>query len=54
MVRIQLGVSSDVAFLRLRGHAYSHGLALAEVARRVVSRTLQFDADEDDVDEEPA
>jgi len=54
MVRIQLGVSSETALLRLRGHAYSHGLALAEIAHRVVSRTLQFDADNEDRGEEPA
>jgi hypothetical protein len=54
MVRIQLGVSSDTALLRLRGYAFTHGLALAEVARRVVSRTLLFDADEEVGHEEPA
>jgi len=54
MVRIQLGVSSDVALLRLRGYAFTQGLALAEVARRVVSRAFQFDAVEEVGDEEPA
>lgn len=52
MVRIQLGVSSDVALLRLRGYAFTRGLALAEIARRVVARTLQFDTE--DIDGEPA
>ncbi|PRY39567.1 ANTAR domain-containing protein [Umezawaea tangerina] len=46
MVQAQLGVSTDVALMRLRGHAFTHDLPLAEVARRVVARTLRFARDE--------
>jgi hypothetical protein len=47
MVRIQLGGTSDAALLRLRAYAFTNGLPLAEVAQQVVSRTLQFDRDEE-------
>ena len=42
MVQIQLGVTTEVALLRLRGYAFSHGLETAEVARQVVARSLRF------------
>jgi len=47
MVQVQLGVSTEAALMRLRGHAFTHDLPLAEVARQVVSRTLRFTRDED-------
>ncbi len=45
MVGVQLGVTTDVALLRLRGHAFSTGAPLAQVARQVVARTLRFHPD---------
>ncbi|MEU8413834.1 GAF and ANTAR domain-containing protein [Amycolatopsis japonica] len=45
MVKIQLGVTTEVALLRLRGHAFTAGIPLAQVARQVVTRTLRFDPD---------
>jgi hypothetical protein len=47
MVRIQLGVRSDTALLRLRAHAFAQGVSLAEVARQVIERTLRFSSDEE-------
>lgn len=46
MVRIQLGVRSDAALLRLRAYAFMQGISLAEVAGQVVARTLRFTPDE--------
>ncbi len=46
MVKVQLGVTTDVALLRLRGHAFSTGTPLAQVARQVVARVLSFHPDE--------
>lgn len=42
MVQVQLGVSTEAALMRLRGHAFTHDVPLAEVARQVVTRTLRF------------
>ncbi|GAA3001109.1 GAF and ANTAR domain-containing protein [Actinokineospora diospyrosa] len=42
MVQVQLGSTTEVALLRLRAHAFSTGVPLAEVARQVVARTLRF------------
>lgn len=47
MVQVQLGSSTDVALMRLRGHAFTHDVPLAEVARQVVARTLRFTRDGD-------
>ncbi|GLZ38057.1 GAF and ANTAR domain-containing protein [Actinokineospora sp. NBRC 105648] len=47
MVQVQLGTTTDVALMRLRAHAFTHDLPLAEVARRVVGRTLRFTDDKD-------
>jgi hypothetical protein len=47
MVQVQLAVSTDAALMRLRGHAFTHDVPLAEVARQVVARTLRFTRDED-------
>ncbi len=46
MVQVQLGLSTDAALMRLRGHAFTHDLPLAEVARQVVARTLRFTREE--------
>ena len=42
MVQVHLGVSTEAALMRLRGHAFTHDVPLAEVARQVVMRTLRF------------
>ncbi|GAA3029097.1 GAF and ANTAR domain-containing protein [Actinokineospora globicatena] len=47
MVQAQLGASTEVALLRLRAHAFTSGLPLAEVARQVVARALRFTDDGD-------
>jgi hypothetical protein len=46
MVVAQLGVPPDIAFLRLRAHAFSTERTLADVARDVVSRRLRFKRDD--------
>ncbi|MCS7482965.1 GAF and ANTAR domain-containing protein [Umezawaea endophytica] len=46
MVQVQLGVSTETALLRMRGHAFTHDVPLAEVARQVVARTLRLTEDE--------
>lgn len=48
MVQIQLCTTTESALLRLRAHAYTHELPLAEVARQVTGRTLRFSSDPDD------
>ncbi|WP_354380138.1 ANTAR domain-containing protein [Streptomyces sp. PvR034] len=45
MLTVQLGVGIEEAFLRLRAHAYAHGLRLTTVAADVVSRRLRFHPD---------
>ncbi len=45
MILVQLGVSAEAAFARLRAHAYAHGRRLGDVARDVVERRLRFDPD---------
>ncbi|WP_033288096.1 GAF and ANTAR domain-containing protein [Amycolatopsis jejuensis] len=47
MVQAQLGSTTEVALMRLRGYAFSHNVALAEVARQVVNRSLRFTDDKD-------
>jgi hypothetical protein len=47
MVQAQLGSTTEVALMRLRGYAFTHNLALAEVARQVVGRSLRFTEDKD-------
>jgi len=42
MVAVQLGTRLDEALLRLRAHAFAHGMSLAEVAALVVARRLRF------------
>jgi ANTAR domain len=43
MVMVQLGVSPEVALVRLRARAYADGRPLTEVAQDVLSRRLRFD-----------
>lgn len=47
MVQVQLGTTTEAALLRMRAHAYTNELALAEVARRIVARDLRFSSDVD-------
>jgi len=44
MVAAQLGVSVAEALIRLRAHAFSHDVALTQVADEVVARRLRFDS----------
>ena len=45
MVMVQLGVSIEVAMVRLRSHAFVTGRSTGEVARQIVSRRLRLEAD---------
>jgi hypothetical protein len=45
MVSVQLGVSLEDAFVRLRAHAFAAGTPLHDVAGDVVSRALRFEPD---------
>lgn len=45
MMSVQLGVSLEEAFVRLRAHAFAAGLPLGDIAGDVVSRKLRFDPD---------
>lgn len=47
MISVQLGVTVGEAMVRLRAHAYGHGLRLGEVAKEVVARRLRFTGVED-------
>jgi len=47
MVSVQLSVSLEEAFVRLRAHAYAAGTPLDAIADDVVRRTLRFDPDPD-------
>src|SRR5580704_3904679 len=42
MISVQLGVSLEEAFVRLRARAFADGAALADIAGDVVSRVLRF------------
>lgn len=43
MASVQLGVSLDEAFVRLRAHAFAEGIALRTVARDIVTRRRRLD-----------
>jgi ANTAR domain/GAF domain len=43
MLSVQLGVSMDEAFVRLRAHAFAESRPLRDVARDVVARELRLD-----------
>ena len=45
MILVQLGVTAEAAFARLRAYAYAHDRRLGDVAREVVGRRLRFDPD---------
>ena len=47
MVMEQLGVTIEVATVRLRTHAYASGRPIDDVAREIVARTLRLEADND-------
>lgn len=47
MVMEQLGVTIEVATIRLRAHAFAAGRPISEVARDVVRRKLRLQADND-------
>ncbi|MFD9791065.1 ANTAR domain-containing protein [Streptomyces sp. NPDC059070] len=47
ILMVQLGVGVEVAFVRLRTHAYATGLRLAEVAADVVAHRLRLPPDPD-------
>ena len=47
MILVQLGVSAEAAFARLRAYAYAHDRRLGDVARDVVERRLRFEPDPD-------
>ncbi|GAA2724745.1 ANTAR domain-containing protein [Actinocorallia aurantiaca] len=42
MVAVQLDAGLDVAFVRLRARAFTDGVEVADIARRVLSRDLRF------------
>ena len=43
MISVQLGVTLEVAFVRMRAHAFATGAALGDVAADVISRLVRFD-----------
>jgi hypothetical protein len=45
MILVQLGVSAEAAFARLRAYAYAHDRRLGDVARDVVERRLRLAPD---------
>jgi hypothetical protein len=45
MVSVQLGVSLDEAFVRLRAHAFAGDLSLRELAGQIVERRVRLDRD---------
>jgi len=45
MILVQLGISAEDAFARLRAYAYAHDRRLSDVARDVVERRLRFEPD---------
>jgi GAF domain len=49
MVMVQLGVTIEVAMVRVRSHAFASGRPIADVAREIVRRTLRLEADNEDV-----
>ncbi len=45
MILVQLGISAEAAFARLRAYAYAHDRRLGDLARDVVERRLRFPPD---------
>ncbi len=54
MILVQLGVSAEAAFARLRAYAYAHDRRLGDVARDVVERRLRFDPDPPSLPDRPS
>jgi hypothetical protein len=48
MIIVQLGVSAEIAFARLRAYAFAQNRRLRDVARDVVARRLRFSPESDD------
>lgn len=48
MITVQLGVTAEVAMVRLRAYAFAHDKRLSDVAEDVVARHLRFDTTDDD------
>lgn len=48
MITVQLGVNAEIAFARLRAHAFAHDRRLRDVARDVVARRLRFEPDSEE------
>jgi hypothetical protein len=46
MVKVQVGVTIDEAFLMLRAHAFATGRPVADVAKDVIERRLRFPAED--------
>ena len=49
MVMSQLGVGPEEALLRIRAHAFAHGLTASDVAWAIVERRLRLDDDDAEV-----
>jgi len=47
MVAAQLGIGVAQALIRLRGHAFSEGRRLDDIAQDVIDRRLRFDPESD-------
>lgn len=47
MVMAALDISEEAALVRLRAHAFAHGMTASEVAWEIVERRLRLDADGD-------
>jgi AmiR/NasT family two-component response regulator len=43
MISVQLGISVDEAFIRLRARAFAENQSLSELAADVVARRIRFD-----------
>jgi ANTAR domain len=50
MVAVQLGITPSEALLRIRGHAFAHGLPVRSVATEIVARRLRLDDDRPDME----
>jgi hypothetical protein len=50
MVAVQLGIAPSEALLRIRGHAFAHGLPVRTVASEIVARRLRLDDDRPDLE----
>jgi len=46
MVKVQLGVTIEEAFLVLRAHAFAAGPPVAEIAKDAIERRLRFSTED--------